>query len=792
MAGRITILLFLLLSAICASGQQTFTLSGVVTDTVGLPVENTVIHLGEATGIVLSGKDGTFFISGISAGNHHFCARNIGFSTFTDTIFFDKNVEGFSVVLHRKPLQLEAVTIMENPLERQRRQESATVSVVGSDYLTQNREGSLMKTLEKMPGISSIEIGSGESKPQIRGLGFNRVVVAENGIKHEGQQWGHDHGLEIDQFGVESVEVVKGPASLMYGSDAIGGVINIKQFSVPVDEGEAGQVTLLGRSNNNMLGINAGIKGRKSNKFYSVKLTGLTNGDYQVPTDTISYNSYNFILKNGFLKNTAGREMNVFAAGGFSWKKGVTTITVDNYFRKSGFYADAHGFEIRNSEIDFLASTRDIDLPCQQVNHFKIASFTTLFFKNHKLDITVGYQSNFRQEHAEPVQHGYMPKPDNTLEREFKKGIATANALMNHIFSDKHSLTAGINLEYQNNQRGGWGFLIPSFRRFTAGSFVYDKYLISKTVTLNAGVRFDFGTLATDSYHDWYMSPVFDENGNQAGMDYLERSAAMQKEFTNIAWSAGLSYSLKNWLLKLNVGKSFRMPDARELAANGVNYQFYRQELGDSSITSETAWQADLFAEYALPATTITFTPFFTWFPNYIYLNPTADFSPETGLQEYVFVQNEVIRTGMEFEIHQQFLVDFDLGAGLEYVYSEQLSGQKQGFGLPFSPPLTGTISLKWDKILNQGLVNDFFLLAEAVIAGRQDIIVPPEEPTPGYEVFHFSAGGNFTFWKKKINWILQLQNVFNTKYFNHTSYYRIIEMPEPGRNLQASITIPF
>ncbi len=792
MAGRKTILLFLLLMAVCARGQQMFSLSGVVTDTLGVPVENAVIHLDGSSGLVLSAKDGAFIFSGISAGSYHFCARSLGFSTFYDTIFINSNVSGFAVVLHREPVQLESVTIMENPVERQRRQESHNIGVVGSDFLTENREGSLMKTLEKLPGISSIEIGSGESKPQIRGLGFNRVVVAENGIKHEGQQWGHDHGLEIDQFGVESAEVIKGPASLMYGSDAIGGVINLKQFIIPADDGVAGQMTIHGRTNNNLMGINAGLKGRNANRFYAVKLTAMANGDYRVPTDTISYNTYDFTLKNGYLKNTAGREMNVFAAGGFSWKRGITSITANNYFRKSGFYADAHGFEIRNSQIDFLSSSRDIDLPYQQVNHFKIASYTTLFFKNHKLEINVGYQNNFRQEHSEPVQHGYMPAPDNTLERAYKKDITSANVVMNHIFSEMHTLTAGIQFEFQNNQRGGWGFMIPSFRKFTTGTFIYDKFLMNDKLTLNSGVRFDFGTLATDAYHDWYMSPVYDENGNQTGMDYLERSASLQKEFTNVTWSAGVSYALTKWLMKLNIGKSFRMPDARELAANGVNYQLYRQELGDKTITSEIAWQADLFAEYKLPFTTVSFSPFFTWFPNYIYLNPTADFSPETGLQEYVFVQNEVLRAGMEFEVHQRVRSDFDLGAALEYVYSEQLSGQKQGFGLPFSPPFSGTISLKWEKTLKQGVVGDLYLLAETVIAARQESVVPPEEPTPGYEVFHFSAGGNFTILRKKIDWVLQFQNIFNTKYFNHTSYYRIIEMPEPGRNLQASITIPF
>jgi len=112
---------------------------------------------------------------------------------------------------------------------QQRAQELSTVTVgVSKDFLITNRENSLMQTLRKIPGVSTITIGSGQSKPVIRGLGFNRVSVVQNGIKHEAQQWGNDHGLEIDQYAVEDVQIIKGPASLLYGSDAIGGVIDIR------------------------------------------------------------------------------------------------------------------------------------------------------------------------------------------------------------------------------------------------------------------------------------------------------------------------------------------------------------------------------------------------------------------------------------------------------------------------------------------------------------------------------------------------------------------------------------
>ena len=133
---------------------------------------------------------------------------------------------------------------------------SQSAVLVSHDYLQQHFSGSLMQTLEGIPGVKAMAIGSGQSKPTIRGMGFNRMVVSEDGIKHEGQQWGDDHGLEIDQFAVDRAEVIKGPAALLYGSDAIGGVLNLFTNHLPT-EPLSGSVQIFGRSNNEQIGLAA-------------------------------------------------------------------------------------------------------------------------------------------------------------------------------------------------------------------------------------------------------------------------------------------------------------------------------------------------------------------------------------------------------------------------------------------------------------------------------------------------------------------------------------------------------
>lgn len=187
---------------------------------------------------------------------------------------------------------LSEVVIMGNDSRRDTQMRSSQSLVrIGKSYLEMNLSGSLPQTLAGIPGVKAMNIGSGQSKPVIRGLGFNRMVVTENGIKHEGQQWGEEHGLEIDQFSVDRIEVIKGPAALLYGSDAIGGVINLYSDYIPARPYES-RAELFMRSNNESVGLSAQMAGKRDRLYYKVGLTLVDYADYKVPADSIQYYSY--------------------------------------------------------------------------------------------------------------------------------------------------------------------------------------------------------------------------------------------------------------------------------------------------------------------------------------------------------------------------------------------------------------------------------------------------------------------------------------------------------------------
>jgi iron complex outermembrane receptor protein len=240
--------------------------------------------------------------------------------------------------------------------------------------------------------------------------------------------------------------------------------------------------------------------------------------------------------------------------------------------------------------------------------------------------------------------------------------------------------------------------------------------------------------------------------------------------------------------LRANLGKSFRMPTVKELAADGINYHFFRYEKGDPSLHPEISYQFDAGWDMKRGKSEISVTPFFNYFPNYIYLNPTYEY--QEGMQVYFYRESQVVRSGGELRLAHSFSRYIESSVVGEYIYSRQLSGAKKDFSLPFSPPPSVLFGIKLKPGRFKTFANSFFAVDLRVVA-RQNEIVPPEQKTPGYQVIHL-AGGTTLQWKQQTIVVhLQVQNLFNSRYLDHISFYRPIGVPEPGRNFGIHVQIP-
>ncbi|MDR0729619.1 MAG: TonB-dependent receptor, partial [Prevotellaceae bacterium] len=488
---------------------------------------------------------------------------------------------------HDSITELEPVTVSSDSPRNRMMQSAYSRRVVEGSWVEQNMAGSLMQSLESLPGIQAVSIGAGISRPAIRGLGFNRMVVAEDGIKHGGQPWGEEHGLEIDQFAIDNVEIIKGAGALRYGSDAIGGVINVRHGKMPLRNIE-GKVHLMARSINESLGMTAQVAGRRRRFWFRAAMTAVDYADTRVQADSIQYHSYYIKLHNRRLRNTAGKEQNAGLALGYADDRFSSTVLITNVYAMNGFFANAHGLEVRLSSIDYDRSRRDIDLPYHSVNHFKISNHTEWQSGRWKVEGHAAYQHNGREEYAEPISHGYMPVPANTLERQFRKETYSAGAELTCLWSNRQALHAGVEVEHQQNRRDGWGFIIPDFSTTAAGIYAMDRFLLSDNLILTAGVRLDRTGTHIKPYRDWYKTPA--ANGDSV---YQERATQVRRLFTCVTGSAGINYHVKQWTMKFNFGKSFRAPIPKELGADGVNYSIFRYEKGDAELQPEESYQLD-------------------------------------------------------------------------------------------------------------------------------------------------------------------------------------------------------
>ena len=348
----------------------------------------------------------------------------------------------------------------------------------------------------------------------------------------------------------------------------------------------------------------------------------------------------------------------------------------------------------------------------------------------------------------------------------------------------RHELSTGLNGEYQHNRRGGWGFIIPDFETASIGVYAMDSYTLSERLKLNAGIRVDHAHTHISNYHDWFLTPVADSR--QADSVYKERSADVDRNFTSLTWSAGVNYAAGNWVLKANAGKSFRVPIPKELGADGVNYHIFRYERGNANLDPEESYQLDLGIHWCNDWFTVQVDPYLNYFPNYIYLSPTARYVE--GLQLYEYTQARVLRHGFEAQADYRLDSHWSVGLKGEYLHARQQSDAKKGYTLPFSTPWNADAAVRYDFSWH----GDGTAELSAHFVGRQDEIVPPEKPTDGYWTLNASLTKQFPLKHATLKATLHADNLLDRRYYDHTSYYRLIDVPEPGRNLSLMVAVEF
>ena len=537
-----------------------------------------------------------------------------------------------------KSLLLPDVVVTESYQQRQAKKSALAVDVVDQDFLRKHFTGNFMQAMENIPGVQTMDIGSGFSKPMIRGMGFNRIAVLENGIKQEGQQWGADHGLELDAFNIGTVNVLKGPSSLLYGSDAMGGVIDITSPPVPSVDMLFGDVTLLGKSVNGTLGGSFMLGIKKSFWYAQVRYSEQHFGDYRIPTDTIVYLTQKMPVYGRKLKNTAGIERNIGFFAQYQRQRYKANYSVSNVYQKTGFFPGAHGIpDVSRVEDD--GDSRNMELPSSKVNHLKVTTLQQYAWEKLVLSGDFGFQNNHREEWSVFHTHyGSQPVPEKDPDKElaFNLNTLSASVKVRFIGSSSWEHALGWDGQHQRNDISGYSFLLPEYYRSTTGLLWLTTYKPNNVISVSGGMRYDYGYIHISSHEDAYLADYLRKQGydEEQVEHYKWNSHAVKKKFGDYSFSLGLVWTpSERHMVKANVGRSFRLPGANELAANGVHHGTFRHEQGDTNLKSEQGWQMDASYNLRYNGFSISVSPFVSWFSNYIFLRPTGEWSvlPHAG-----------------------------------------------------------------------------------------------------------------------------------------------------------------
>lgn len=668
-----------------------------------------------------------------------------------------------------------------------------SVESLGKSFFIQKNSTNFVKTLTKLPGIESMDIGAGFSKPVIRGMGFNRIAVVDKGIVQQNQQWGADHGLEIDQYDVDNVRVHKGPMSLRYGSDAIGGVIEILPTEPPEKNYFWGDITFIGKSNNDLLGTSFAVNWKHNKWFLRGRFTEQHFGDYRIPADTITYLTWQMPIYKRRMKNTSGMERSASLSANYRSEKFETWLHVSDVYAKNGFFPGAHGIPDL-SRLKHDGSYRNIEMPYSTANHLKIISNNTFFIGKHKLLADIGFQQNSREEiSAFHTHYSNQKPPAEEPNKELAFLLNTLSGNFRFALKENHFWTNifGLSFEYQHNSVGGYSFLLPNFNQISGGAYWVSNYKVCSHLALSAGLRYDLAKINIKGFYDKILEEYLQGQGynQQDVVQYATRVEELHKNFADWSASVGLAYSTFRHKARLNIGKSFRYPSANELASNGVHHGAFRHELGNRNLKPESSYQLDLGYEFQTKKIKLSLTPYASYFTNYIFLEPSGRWSilPHTG-QFYSYRQAKVFMAGSEISLRYDIIEDLSANISGDYNYNLNLS---DGYPLPFSVPA----KLHFD--VDYSSTTHLFIKSYSFNAGfdyvfAQNHIARNEEPTPSAFLINLSASAFFRIKKFAFTADLQVQNLLNTAYFNHLSFYRKLNAPEAGRNIQLIIKIPF
>lgn len=755
-----------------------------VWDQMHKPLPLAEVELHELHLVGLTDSLGLVRLHRVASGNYHLHISASGYSSSRLELQHQcEKAVVLDVVLTITQHHLKEFVLEDGIFNEPSRESPLKIDFATTEYLQTHSGQTLVQQLDGLPGMNAMGTGTGIAKPIIRGFSFNRVAVVDRGIKQEGQQWGWDHGLEIDGYAVEHAELIKGPSVLAYGSDAVGGVLLFRPPDWIAPASTQVQINQHYRTLNGLHAQSYGLKTRlNTNWFISFRHSRQDYQDYRVPADSFLYNGFLLPIFNERLKNTAGNDRYYSGSAGHSGRNGYGILTYSLVEQQMGFFSGAFGIPTAYL-LSEDANSGDIDFPSQQIIHHKIIYNQRIKLGNAWLETDLGFQKNIRKEFSNPEAHAVYYPNHQFIEHGFDLTTLSYNVRYSRSM-ERWYWVLGSNGQWQENRVQGFRYLLPNFRTGQAGLWAQLKRSFAGPWHVHFGLRGDLAFQTVSEFKQVLYNMALQPT------DTLQMNLGMERFYANWSASLGLTREISpRALFRWNLGSSYRLPTVPELAANGIHHGTFRHELGDSSLNSERGLQLDFSYEFQNQKIHFSASPFFYYFDRYIFLEPTGSFSPlpEAG-QLYRYTQAQAFQTGAECMLDVHWNSRWNLKVVADGVFGFNASN---GYPLPFIPPVNVQTEFE-HHFPDLSWLEHPFVRATLLLAAPQEAIARNEKKTPGYAIGGLAAGANFRYKNIQLRLSLEIQNLLDHRYFVHQNRYRFINIPEPGRNLQLSAIFTF
>jgi iron complex outermembrane recepter protein len=738
------ILIFSVMVLLCFVLNAQNKITGTITGPDGLSLPGTTIYIHELNKGAIADATGKYSLVGLPNGKVKIQFSFVGYANKIETVVLNGTELVLNVALQQSVIEAEEIVVTGGYNSTQH-ENAVKIDVLKLNSLSNSVSPNFTALLTKVPGVDMISKGSGVSKPVIRGLSMNDILVLNNGVRFENYQYSSHHPLGIDEFGIDDVEIIKGPASLLYGSDAIGGVVNfIKEKPAPTGT-LAGDYNLQMFSNSLGLTQNLGVKGAAKNVFGGIRIGQKTNADY---------------LQGGgdYVPNSRFNEYSVKANAGYSGKMGTFRLYFDHNNQKLGL--------VEEEAIDEISERgRRNSIFYQQLNTNMLSSQNKVYLGSLKLDVNAAYQN------TELIHFGEA----NVYEIQMKLATLTYETKLYLPSDEKSEYIIGFQGMNQRNTNlnDRETKLLPDATTNNYSAFGLLQRTFFNKLKMQAGIRYDSKKISTTDIGLLSEPDVF--------------RPALGKTYGSFSGSLGATLNVSEKLLfRANLATAYRTPNLAELTSKGQHET--RFEVGDNALVPENSYETDLSMHYHRDNFTIDLAWFYNRVNHFIYISPTGS-STADGISIYKYMQNNSTLTGGEagLHIHPKHL-DW---LHFETTFSTVVGKQQSGDYLPFIPANKLKFDLRAEKETLL-FVHHAYISANFNTAFAQNNAAPDETSTKGYSLLSFAIGGKIKVKNQHIAISLSADNVLDKKYIDHLSTLKEVSLYNPGRNFALSLKIPF